>query len=86
MSLNGISTLATRQARLTAKLNLAQAKRQGKVVAADGTISGSIDPTKQYYRALNTVDVNLLPTKYSGNTLVQNSHPSTGLAEHHPWV
>lgn len=86
MSLNGISTLATRQARLTAKLNLAQAKRQGKVVAADGTISGSIDPTKQYYRALNTVDVNLLPTKYSGNTLVQNTHPSTGLAEHHPWV
>lgn len=86
MSLNGISTLATRQARLTAKLNLAQAKRQGKVVAADGTISGSIDPTKQYYRALNTVDVNLLPTKYSGNTLVQNTHPSTGLAAHHPWV
>ena len=58
----------------------AQAKRQGKVVAADGTISGSIDPTKQYYRALNTVDINLLPTKYSGNTLVQNTHPSTGLA------
>ena len=86
MSLNGISSLATRQARLTAKLNLAQAKRQGKVVAADGTISGSIDPTKQYYRALNTVDINLLPTKYSGNTLVQNTHPSTGLAVHHPWV
>lgn len=85
MSLNGISTLATRQARLTAKLNLAQAKRQGKVVAADGTISGSIDPTKQYYRALNTVDVNLLPTKYSGNTLIDNPNVG-GLQNSRPWT
>jgi hypothetical protein len=85
MSLNGISTLATRQARLEAKLNLAQAKRQGKVVAADGTITGSIDPTKPYYRALNVYDVNLLPTKYSGNTSVDN--PNLGsLLPHHPWV
>ena len=84
MSLNGISTLATRQARLEAKLNLAQAKRQGKVVAADGTITGSIDPTKPYYRALNTVDVNLLPTKYSGNTLVDNPNVG-GLQNSRPW-
>jgi hypothetical protein len=84
MSLNGISTLATRQARLEAKLNLAQAKRQGKVVAADGSITGSIDPTKPYYRALNVYDVDLLPTKYSLNTLVLTSHP-TGLTAHRPW-
>jgi hypothetical protein len=85
MSLNGISTLATRQARLEAKLNLAQAKRQGKVVAADGSITGSIDPTKPYYRALNVYDVDLLPTKYSLNTLVLTSHPS-GLDLHRPWT
>jgi hypothetical protein len=85
MSLNGISTLATRQARLEGKIALAEAKRQGKVVAADGTITGSIDPTKPYYRALHTADVNLLPTKYSGNTLVDNLQP-TGLELHHPWV
>lgn len=85
MSLNGISTLATRQARLEAKLNLAQAKRKGKVVAANGTISGSIDPTKQYYRALNTVDINLLPTKYSGNTLVDNPN-LLGLLLSRPWT
>jgi hypothetical protein len=82
MSLNGISTLATRQARLEAKLNLAQAKRQGKVVAADGSITGSIDPTKPYYRVLNVYDVNLLPTKYSGNTLVDNLGD---LLPSHPW-
>jgi hypothetical protein len=86
MSLNGISTLATRQARLEAKLNLAQAKRQGTVVAADGTITGSIDPTKPYYRALNVYDVDLLPTKYSGNTLVDNPNSPSGLLASRPWT
>ena len=85
MSLNGISTLATRQLRLEGKITLAEAKRQGKVVAADGTITGSIDPTKPYYRALHTADINLLPTKYIGNTLVDN--PNLGsLLPHHPWI
>ena len=84
MSLNGISTLATRQLRLEGKIALAEAKRQGKVVAADGTITGSIDPTKQYYRALHIADLNLLPTKYSGNTLVDNANAG-GLQNSRPW-
>lgn len=72
MSANGISTLATKQARQTAKLAKATAKRQGKVVAVDGTITGSVDSTKSYYRANNTLDTTLLPTLYSGNTAVNN--------------
>lgn len=53
MANNGISTLpyANRRA---AKAAIAEAKRQGKTVAVDGTISGSLDNTKNYYRRLNT--------------------------------
>ena len=83
MSLNGISTLSTRQLRLEGKLTLAQAKRQGKVVAGDGTITGSVNSTKLYYRAANVYDANLLPTKYSGNTLVDNFG---NLMPYHPWI
>jgi hypothetical protein len=72
MAANGISTLATKQARQAAKLAKATAKRQGKVVAVDGTITGSVDSTKSYYRANNTLDTTLLPTLYSGNTVVNN--------------
>lgn len=72
MALNGISTLATKQARQAAKLDIAEAKRQGKVVAANGTITGSVDATKPYYRNTNTLDTSLLPTLYSGNTAVDN--------------
>ena len=45
MATNGISTLGTKQLRQEAKLAIATAKRQGKTVALDGTITGSIDPT-----------------------------------------
>jgi hypothetical protein len=45
---------ADKEARQIAKLNIAQAKRQGKTVATDGTISGAVDSTKPYYRAKNT--------------------------------
>jgi hypothetical protein len=72
MAANGISTLATKQARQAAKLAKATAKRQGKTVAVDGTITGSVDATKPYYRAANTLDTTLLPTLYSGNTVVDN--------------
>jgi len=72
MAANGISTLATKQARQAAKLDIAEAKRQGKTVATNGTITGSVDATKPYYRAANTSDTSLLPTLYSGNTVVDN--------------
>jgi hypothetical protein len=72
MAANGISTLANKQLKQEAKLAIAEAKRQGKVVAVDGTITGAVDPTKPYYRALNTLDINLLPTKYNVNLVVDN--------------
>jgi len=74
MAANGISTLGTKQLKQEAKLAKATAKRQGKVVARDGTISGSTDATKNYYRAANTLDINLLPTKYTGNAITNNAN------------
>ena len=84
MSANGISTLSTKEARQKAKLDIAQAKRQGKTVAADGTITGSVDTTKNYYRTNNTYDITELPTQYSGNTVVDNANTG-GLQPHRPW-
>lgn len=72
MAANGISTLSTKALKQVAKLAIAQAKKQGKTVALDGTISGSEDSTKSYYRTLRISDINLLPTKYDGNALVDN--------------
>ena len=85
MAANGISTLATKQAKQEAKLAKATAKRQGKVVARDGTISGSVDSTKPYYRTNNVLDISELPTKYSGNTVVNNLN-SGGLVVGRPWA
>lgn len=84
MAANGISTLATKEAKQLAKLEIAEAKRNGKVVAVDGTVSGSVDPTKAYYRSTNVLDISELPTKYSGNTVVDNIN-STGLVAGRPW-
>jgi hypothetical protein len=84
MSLNGISELSTKEARQLAKLEIAEAKRNGKVVADNGTVSGSVDPTKPYYRSTNVLDISELPTKYSGNTVVDNIN-STGLVAGRPW-
>jgi hypothetical protein len=72
MAANGISNLSTKQAKQKAKLDLAQAKRQGKTVATNGTITGSIDATKNYFRSANIYDLNLLPTKYVGNVSYNN--------------
>jgi hypothetical protein len=84
MAANGISTLATKQLKLEAKLAIAEAKRQGKTVATNGTITGSVDATKPYYRAANTLDTTLLPTLYSGDTVVDNANVG-GLVEGRPW-
>lgn len=74
MAQNGISTLASKQARQEAKLNLAQTGRR-----AGG------DTTSPAYRARNTYDISQLPTQYSGNVIVDN--PNTGgLVTGRPWV
>jgi hypothetical protein len=84
MSANGIAHLPTREDRQQAKLAIAEAKRQGKVVAADGTITGSVDPTKPYYRVNNQYDIAQLPTQYDNNGIIDN--PNTGgLLEGRPW-
>jgi len=88
MSANGISNLSTKQLKQVAKLDIAQAKRQGKTITETGgswSASGSIDPTKSYYRVRNQYDINQLPTQYSDNDLTDN--PNTGgLVEGRPWT
>ena len=84
MALNGISELSTKQLRQEAKLAIAEAKRQGKTVADDGTITGSLNSTKPYYRVNNKLDITELPTVYSGNTVVDNANVG-GLQTSRPW-
>ena len=84
MSANGIAHLSTKEAKQAAKLAIAEAKRQGKTVAKDGTISGSLDSTKPYYRTNNVLDITELPTVYSGNTVVDNANVG-GLQTSRPW-
>lgn len=84
MALNGISELSTKQLRQEAKLAIAEAKRQGKTVADDGTITGSLNSTKPYYRVNNKLDITELPTVYSGNAVVDNANVG-GLQESRPW-
>jgi hypothetical protein len=85
MAANGISTLSTKQAKQIAKLDIASAKRQGKVVAADGTVTGAVDSTKNYYRYNNTYNINDLPTKYTGNDVTDNANTG-GLQTARPWT
>ena len=85
MAANGISRLSTKQLKQEGKLAIAQAKRQGKIVARDGTISGSIDDTKSYYRTLNSLDITMLPTKYTGNNITDNPNVG-GLVVGRPWL
>jgi hypothetical protein len=85
MSANGISTLSTKQAKQLAKLDIAQAKRQGYDVAIDGTISGSANVSQPFYRTLNEYDLTLLPTQYVGNVAVDNQNEG-GLKLGRPWV
>jgi len=70
MAANGISTLPTKEARQIAKLELAQTKRQ---------LTGT-----QGYRESRYYDLDLLPTQYNGNTLVNNPNVG-GLQQGRPW-
>ena len=85
MSANGISTLSSKQAKQEAKLTIAEAKRQGKIVATDGTISGLANSAQPFYRTLHTANISLLPTKYSGNTIVDNTVDGNVLVQGRPW-
>jgi Concanavalin A-like lectin/glucanases superfamily len=85
MAANGISNLSTKQAKQKAKLDIASAKRQGKIVATDGTVSGSVDPTKNYARSRAYYDITQLPTQYSGNGITDNPN-SDGLVLGRPWI
>mgnify|MGYP003968042087 FL=1 len=89
MSANGISHQALKRDRQDQKLAIASAKMQGKTVATDGTISGSVDSSKPYYRENNTLDITQLPTRYNptSNTgaLVDNPN-SSGLLQGRPWT
>jgi hypothetical protein len=85
MSANGIAHLTTRQDRQDAKLAIAEAKRQGKVVAPDGTITGSVDPTAPWYRDNNVLDKNLLPNPYNGNDIDPDDGATT-LTNGRPWT
>ena len=85
MAANGISTLGTKALKQVAKLAIAEAKRQGKTVAKNGTITGSIDSTKTYYRARDTYDLTQLPIQYTGNAVTDNANTG-GLVVGRPWV
>jgi len=84
MAANGISELATKELKQIAKLNIAQAKRQGRTVAVDGTITGDLDDTKSYYRVLNTYNLDLLPTVYNVDAVDDNANIG-GLFDGRPW-
>ncbi len=87
MAANGISTLTLKATRQDTKLAKATAKREGKTVAADGTISGATDTGAVAYRARNTLTISQLPTRYnaSSNTGALVANAST-LVVGRPWT
>ena len=87
MAANGISSLPTKEERQLAKLELAKAKRQGKIITEGGgtwSASGSVDPTATAYRVRNEYDINQLPTKYVDNDTYDNPNIG-GLVVGRPW-
>ena len=89
MAANGISTRQFKYDRQIDKLDIAQAKRQGRVVAKDGTISGDIDFTKPTYRGGNIYDVTSMPNLYDTGTNTTNVDETPnlgGLLLGRPWL
>lgn len=90
MAANGISTLATKQARQAAKLELAKLKRQGYTLDTDGSVLSGPDITQPFYRTRHDYVITQLPTKYAvgdnftGN-IVDNANTG-GLILGRPWV
>ena len=84
MATNGISTLSTKALRQSAKLDIAQLKRRGYTLNADGTIASGPDTTKIFYRLNNTYDLTLLPDTYA---TTGDDNPNTGgLVQGRPWL
>lgn len=86
MSANGISTLASKQSKQVAKLTIAEAKRKGKTVLANGAITGTANASQPFARTLSTLDIDYLPTKYSGNVIVDNTKDGNVLVQGRPWT
>ena len=87
MAANGISTLSTKAARQAAKLDLAQNKRKGYTLYANGAIASGPSTTNAFYRENNTYDINGLPMQYSGNVSVNNANGASGaLTRGRPWL
>jgi len=95
MAANGISTLATKEARQIAKLEYAQAKRKGRVITDGGapgvygtwSDDGTDNDAVNYYRPNNTYDATALPDTYNGNVPGADDNPNTdGLLQKRPWV
>jgi hypothetical protein len=85
MAANGISTLATKELKQKAKLDLAALKRQGYTLDVDGTVLSGPDTSTPFYRARGTVDLTLLPTQYNDDAIVNNPNVG-GLVEGRPWI
>jgi len=85
MSANGISTLSTKELKQTTKLTMAEAKRQGKIVALNGTWTGNANSLQPWARTFNVLDLDLLPTVYSGNVIVDNISDGNVLTLGRPW-
>jgi hypothetical protein len=84
MSTNGISTLTTKAERQAAKLDIAQLKRRGYTLNADGTVASGPDTTKVFYRLNNTYDLTLLPDTYA--TTADDNPNTGGLVQGRPWL
>ena len=84
MATNGISTLTTKAERQSAKLDIAQLKRKGYTLNADGTIASGPDTTKIFYRLNNTYDLTLLPDTYA--TAADDNTNTGGLVQGRPWL
>lgn len=85
MSANSISTLTSKQLKQEGKLAIAEAKRQGYTVLINGTWSGNANVLQPFYRTLNTANISLLPTRYVGNAIVDNTLDGNVLVLGRPW-
>ena len=69
MSANGISDPSnTKRERQDAKLAYSEAKRKGQVITEGGgtwSADGVDNPSANWYRTLNTLDADLLPSRYA---------------------
>jgi hypothetical protein len=84
MSANGISTLSTKLARQTAKLDLAQNKRRGYTLYANGSIASGPSTANAFYRENNTYDLAYLPDTFA--TTGDDNVNTGGLLVGRPWL